>query len=1356
MAPRRQLLLLLSAIALLVTPFALAPREARAATVTFFVDTTADNDAAGGCATGLPDGDCSLRQAIVAANSHAPAADTKVISFLYYTNGAISSAGATFVIAPPRPELPAITANDVQIVAELSFGIPRIQIDGKGASATGQPVGLRLAGDRGLVRGLSMYGFTNSGLEPFLGSAVFISGDQNRVENSWLGIDPTGATPAGKQNFSGVRIDDGGTANVIGGPGGESVANFISGNQQNGVIVRNSSGNFIQNNFIGLTRLSGAPVASLLGNGQYGVQIVSLNGTSADNTIGGDSTGLANIIGGNGQAGILLRNTGTTSTTVQSNFIGIDKLTNTDFGNTGDGILLEEGTSNNVIGGTQSAPLVISGNTGYGIHLRTNGPSPRDNRIAGTVYIGTGIGGVGVNGAGPDSGPGVPNDAGGILVANNVVGTRIESAGNELRIAGNDGPGITVRGTSTDSTTISAALVGVVPVSGAGNPTDALPNTGGGVLIDQARATSVISSTISGNDLFGIRVSGALTTTLTGNFVGPDLARTAAVPNGGPGIELLDAGSSTVFTNTVTGHAQPGLLLRGALGSSVLSNTVTANAGGILLESSAVSPTRVSALTANIVSGNDLFGVRLSDALTTTLVRNYVGLGLTLAGSLPNQGNGIELFGARNTAATDTYVAGNLGAGIVVSGTGTLTTTLNNTVAGLSFGTVGFTASAPNGGPAVWVTGGARNTALRSGTLGGGAADASGDPGVLIEGTSGVTVSLLRIGWVPESDSPAAPALERPFGTGISVTGTLSDVQILTNTLRFNRGAAVAVSGDAQRVTMLGNGLSRNGDAIRLVGTTILTPPRASDPGSRTSPNHDIDPPPVDVTSFSDPLRLRVGDQGVIDGYVITSTNLLESGLSPVSACISCTIQVFRPGPGEAGATPGQGYTIVNTVPLDGGFQDSAPSFQVSPSGRFTRQIVGGVGAPGSQLLLVATDGFGNSSEYAVFPVSTGIQLTSLTENQRAIPGQTVTYTLRLSNTGTLDVTGLSLRTSGTLRDWRVSTDPVTNTIFTTPTALEAGSSRLITVTLTLPRGPNPNVNAGVTDVTTVTVVKQGDPLSQSVRLETTVAPSPVLVVTPTTSLGSARPNETVPHTHVIRNEGNVTVTVGIDGRTVDPVGTTGTWATEISTRSLTLAPGEEGRVRVDVTVPDGAQVNDPQGNPVQAVTFVSATVPLSPTGGFGPVTVNMTDTTRVNLAPDAVLFNTDQEQPGAAGQTVSFPHAVENRSNAPTRFCFVWSTNLGSTVSFTSRTDGFAIDANGCFSLDTTTSLPDRRFQRAEFDAVVLVNRRLLPGDREVVNISLRNEATGELIGSARVVDRVNVVLGQRLPRLWLPLVGR
>lgn len=129
MAPRRHPLLLLSALALVLASFAIAPRPAMAATHTIKVDTLLDlsiADAAGQPYCELPapeppQGNCSLRQAIERANS-LPNEDTKIISFEYFTDETL--ARAPFVITQSEP-LPAIQRDNVRIEADTSVSFGR-------------------------------------------------------------------------------------------------------------------------------------------------------------------------------------------------------------------------------------------------------------------------------------------------------------------------------------------------------------------------------------------------------------------------------------------------------------------------------------------------------------------------------------------------------------------------------------------------------------------------------------------------------------------------------------------------------------------------------------------------------------------------------------------------------------------------------------------------------------------------------------------------------------------------------------------------------------------------------------------------------------------------------------------------------------------------------------------------------------------------------------------------------------------------------------------------------------------------------------------------------------------------------
>lgn len=1337
MAPRRFLLPLLSALALLSSPFALIPLAAQAQPINYRVDVVGDTLA---FETSTPVGtycklevsdDCSLRRAIGEANRDAGASQ---ISFGVQGTLTLDSKKGGLVISAPNLTIDASPVSPATGVT--------VRLDGDDAAFPG----FKITTSGVTIKALSITGFTG---QPD-SAAVLIEGlsaTGNTISGNYIGVITDGLTLDG--NLYGVRIRNGAAQNTIS-------DNIIGGSEVYGIEIADSDDNTVTGSGIGI----GAADAALR-NEEAGIVISSSSGqTSTGNEIGGTGSSLANTISGNGlagrtdRAGILLKGSGTTGNFIYANRIGLSSsgTSATAVPNAGDGIRIEDGASDNEIAGSLAAPVVVSGNNGYGI--RITGTGTLSNTVGGGVY-------VGLSG---NLTAGVANGLGGISVDTGASNTTIVDS----VVAGNtSGPGILVTGGAVVGTTISTSSIGRLI-----NPNTSalltLPNAVG-VQVVGAGTTTVSGSTIGDSSQYGVQVQGTTPFTMTASTVvantlagvliegtsGSVVSTSTITGNLQAGLVLSNTVNARLFNNTVNGNAQTGVLLRGTAGSSVLSNTITANTqGGLLLTTGTVSTTNTSIFT-NTISGNSPYGLRLDAPVTTTLRSNFVGLSLARDVAVPNLGNGVEIFGGRNTQTIDTFIAGNTLAGMVVSGT--VGTTINNSTVGLVRVGVGYTGAAANGGPGLRITGGAQQTTVSGGAYAGAATLATDPPGIQIDSTDAVTVTNARIGGVIASAGQSVPTLERPFGIGISVTGVVNSVQIMTNTLRFNKGAGISVAGDANRVRMIDNKLSQNGAGIALVGTSLLTArPPTADSGSQSNPNHDIDPPPVDVTNFTDPLRLRVTDAGVISGFVITSTNRTEAGLSPVSACVTCTIQLFRSGP-DAAAADGQGWSTVATYPITGTNAQSASSFGVSEDGSFSRQILGGLGSTSGQLLLIATDGFGNSSEYAVFPVRPTVALTPTVSAQSAAPGASVVYTLRLTNTGTLDLTGLKLVTSGTRAEWMVAADPQPNTDFTSSSPFAAGSGRTLTVTLTLPTGSSLNAAAGVTDVTTVTVFKEGV-ITEAVRLETTVLTQPVVVVEPLTSVGKARPGEKVPHLHTIRNDGNVPVTLTLADQTLDAVGETGLWATTLSARSLPLKPGGQATLRVEVTVPEGAQVIDSQGREVLATTYITGTVPGSPADGYGPITLNLTNTTKVDLEPDAAITGGNQEKQAAAGQQVFFTHTVQNLSNASATFCLYGYSTQISDVYVESATSGFTISevAPGefCFTLDTQTIPQQQRFQQAQFTVVVTVNELLVGGNTDEIDIILR-EATSK-VSVASVKNRVLVTRGIKVPRVWVPLLSR
>ncbi len=146
---------------------------------------------------------------------------------------------------------------------------------------------------------------------------------------------------------------------------------------------------------------------------------------------------------------------------------------------------------------------------------------------------------------------------------------------------------------------------------------------------DRTRSQHLDGTVGNGGD--GVRITGgASNATMAANTIGADLAGAAALPNGGHGLQVLDA------TGTTIGGAVSGL--------------------------------------GNLISGNDGHGVVVGTAATlTTASGNLVGTDASGSAALPNAGGGIAVLGVDTLIGGATpdernLVSGNLGNGIEVDG----------------------------------------------------------------------------------------------------------------------------------------------------------------------------------------------------------------------------------------------------------------------------------------------------------------------------------------------------------------------------------------------------------------------------------------------------------------------------------------------------------------------------------------------------------------------------------------------------------------------------------------------------------------------------------------------------------------
>jgi titin len=179
----------------------------------------------------------------------------------------------------------------------------------------------------------------------------------NVISGNFIGLSAAG-TNALPNLYNGISINAAGS-NII---GGSSMAqrNTISGNANYGVeLFGGSSGNQIIGNFIGPATNG----ISTMPNNSAGIFITAASG----NLIG------ANLLSGNGDAGIYIVGRTAAANAVQGNKIGTDVSGNSALPNVFEGIYIEAAPSNTIGGSVPGSGNLISGNSTRGVYL-TNAP----------------------------------------------------------------------------------------------------------------------------------------------------------------------------------------------------------------------------------------------------------------------------------------------------------------------------------------------------------------------------------------------------------------------------------------------------------------------------------------------------------------------------------------------------------------------------------------------------------------------------------------------------------------------------------------------------------------------------------------------------------------------------------------------------------------------------------------------------------------------------------------------------------------------------------------------------------------------------------------------------------------------
>jgi len=609
-------------ICLLALLFAAVVPASPARAATFAVSKTADTN------DGVCDADCSLREAIVAANA---AAGGDTITF-----------GVAGLFTISGSALPQITGSLVVngTSAPGWASAPVVRIDGAGL-ASGNGLSFAAGASSSSISALAVTGFPGHGLEILSATTV--------VTRSYVGLALDGTTDAGN-GLSGIRLSGANCA-----IGNANVGNVISGNGERGILVQAGGNNVtIRANRIG-TNAAGTAAVPNDGNGIYGT-----GGTGV--FVGGALAGRGNTISGNGGLGIDLDNT-SASWTIHGNNIGVDATGAAGLGNAGGGI--RSLTGGHTIGSTFAAGRnVISGNGFNGIAL---GSTANGVTVFGN-YIGT-------NAAGTAALAGQPMGLR-VFGSNCTIGGADATTRNV--ISGNTSVGISLESPAAGCV-VSANYIGVNSTG-----TAAVPN-GGGVSLGGSNHTlggdtAGESNVISGNSQGGVSVSGT-GHLIRGNYIGTNAAGTAALANGGIGIRVLAASGVTIGGtaagegNLVSGNGSDGIVTDGAssavtiqgnkVGTNAAGTAAIPNQSGVVLDGDGHMLGGGSAAARNLVSGNSSHGVVLAGS--GLVVRgNYVGTDAAGNAALANGGFGLRGYGETAceiggpAAADGNVIAGNV------------------------------------------------------------------------------------------------------------------------------------------------------------------------------------------------------------------------------------------------------------------------------------------------------------------------------------------------------------------------------------------------------------------------------------------------------------------------------------------------------------------------------------------------------------------------------------------------------------------------------------------------------------------------------------------------------------------------
>jgi hypothetical protein len=506
-------------------------------------------------------------------------------------------------------------------------------------------------------------------------SGVILTGGayENRITGNFVGPDITGTLAIGAQQI-GILVTNGASGNSIGSAAWPA-GNLISGNTSHGVMLSGAGvdSNFVNGNVIGMSAIGRLRLA----NGGDGIAITQ---GAADNQIGDPGLAAGNFISGNDGSGVRITGCFSDNNRVMGNVIGLDVRGMRSVGNgwiDGAGVLIEDSARYNHIGGpAEHERNVISGNLGFGVHIR--GGSTGSNVVSGN-YVGPAPTGVSYS-----------SNLAGVVVSDgaqsNLIGGAGPSEGNV--ISGNRsesfpfGAGVTITGAGSSWNRVSGNLIGL-DATGA----RVMPNGSAGVIIGDGASDNVIGgvteserNVITGNGTLplipgvsgGVHLYGVGTENndVIGNYIGLIANGTTSIGNRGSGVGIYAGashnhigGDSAVSGNVITDSEIHGIVVDGyATHSNLIRyNRIYNNDGlGIVLTNSAqdgIAPPLLIDGTASEVTGSGGPGGGSVDIYLSQPDPSGYGEALDLVGSAPVETNGAFTAMVHGVVPGDTLTA---------------------------------------------------------------------------------------------------------------------------------------------------------------------------------------------------------------------------------------------------------------------------------------------------------------------------------------------------------------------------------------------------------------------------------------------------------------------------------------------------------------------------------------------------------------------------------------------------------------------------------------------------------------------------------------------------------------------------